>query len=61
MITKKINTEWHLANKMPKKATLDQRIQWHQEHLKYCKCRTKVPEKLQVEMRKRGIEIPNAS
>lgn len=35
----KINKDWHLANKMPKKPTLDQRIKWHLEHAKNCKCR----------------------
>ena len=39
----KANTEWHLANKMPKNATFDQRVEWHREHLKHCACRTDLP------------------
>jgi hypothetical protein len=39
----KINKEWHLANKMPPKATLEQRAKWHKEHLKHCACRTDLP------------------
>lgn len=35
----KINKEWHLKNKMPKNPTVQQRIEWHREHLKYCSCR----------------------
>lgn len=35
----KLNREWHLAHKMPKNATLEQRIQWHTEHAKHCTCR----------------------
>lgn len=35
----KINKEWHSKNKMPKKATLQQRIQWHLDHQKNCACR----------------------
>ena len=54
----KLNKEWHLANKMPKSATVEQRITWHIEHLKNCQCRTDVPEKLQEEMKKRGVKIP---
>ena len=55
-----INKEWHLANKMPKKATTEQRITWHVEHLKHCSCRPVIPEKLQEEMRKRQIPIPSS-
>ncbi len=34
----KLNAKWHLANKMPKSPTLDQRINWHFEHAKNCQC-----------------------
>ena len=55
----KINKEWHQANRMPKNAKLDQRIEWHLEHLKNCQCRTDLPEKLKVEMEKRGLLYKN--
>jgi hypothetical protein len=51
----KLNTAWHLANKMPKNPTMEQRITWHLEHLKNCQCRTDIPEKLKEEMGKRGL------
>jgi len=35
----KINKAWHLANKMPKNATLAQKIEWHEGHAKNCACR----------------------
>ena len=35
----KINKEWHLKNKMPKNATLKQKIKWHEGHAKNCNCR----------------------
>lgn len=54
--TKKLNAAWHLANKMPKNASIEERIEWHLEHLKNCQCRTDVPKKLKEEMRKRGME-----
>ena len=49
-----LNKEWHLKNKMPVKATIDQRIEWHLEHIKYCGCRG-IPEKLIPEIRKRKL------
>ena len=52
----KLNTTWHLANKMSKNATIEQRIQWHLEHLKHCQCRTDFPEKLKTEMINRDIK-----
>jgi hypothetical protein len=51
-----INREWHLANLMPKNATIEQRIQWHLEHAKHCGCRD-IPVKLKAEMKKRRIKI----
>tara|TARA_R110001583_G_scaffold119513_5_gene270892 strand:- start:114 stop:281 length:168 start_codon:yes stop_codon:yes gene_type:complete len=53
----KLNKAWHLANRMPKNATIEQRIVWHTEHLKNCQCRTDFPEKLKEDMLKLGIKI----
>lgn len=52
----KINKEWHLANKMPKNPTLDERIEWHLSHSKNCECR-KLEGKILEEIQKRGIKI----
>jgi len=35
----KLNAKWHIANRMPKNPTLDQRIKWHLAHTKNCSCR----------------------
>ncbi|MFA5871245.1 MAG: hypothetical protein WC858_00830 [Parcubacteria group bacterium] len=35
----KINKTWHLKNKMPKNATLEEKIKWHGGHAKNCTCR----------------------
>ena len=35
----KINAKWHLANKMPRNPTKEQRLKWHLEHSKNCECR----------------------
>jgi hypothetical protein len=40
-----MNKTWHAENKMPPKATLEQRIQWHREHQMHCACR-EVPRSL---------------
>jgi hypothetical protein len=52
----KINKEWHLANKMPKNLTVEQRINWHLEHVRNCKCRS-LHGKILDEIRKRGIKV----
>jgi len=52
-----INKEWHLKNKMPDKATIEQRLKWHTEHNKNCNCRLGFPKKLIEEAKKKGIKI----
>ena len=39
-----INKEWHLANKMPKNASVEQRVEWHRAHLEHCGCRSAPPD-----------------
>jgi hypothetical protein len=34
-----MNKVWHQQNRMPAKATLEQRIAWHREHQRHCACR----------------------
>ena len=46
----KINKEWHLANKMPKNPTHEQRMKWHIEHVKHCQCYP-ISAKLQKEIK----------
>lgn len=41
----KINREWHEKNRMPKNANLEQRVKWHVEHAKNCRCR-EMPESI---------------
>jgi hypothetical protein len=40
-----MNKLWHDRNKMPPKATLEQRIEWHCKHQIHCACR-EVPKNL---------------
>jgi hypothetical protein len=50
----KINREWHEQNRMPKNASLAQRVDWHIAHLKACSCRTDLPPKIREEIAKRS-------
>jgi hypothetical protein len=34
-----MNKEWHAKNKMPERATLQERIEWHVRHQRFCACR----------------------
>lgn len=34
-----MNAEWHRAHPMPKRASDAERLRWHREHQKYCRCR----------------------
>lgn len=53
-----INVKWHEKNIMPKNPSLDQRIEWHINHSKNCKCR-KMPEKIKEEIEKRLLNTTN--
>lgn len=48
----KINKTWHLANRMPKNTTLNQKIQWHIDHMRECGCR-EIPSKIKEKMNER--------
>jgi hypothetical protein len=47
-----INKKWHEEHKMPEKATIEQKIAWHCEHVKYCTCHP-MPAKIVEEIEKR--------
>jgi hypothetical protein len=53
----KINREWHEQNRMPKNATLEQRISWHIEHSKHCTCRLIPPSVLEA-LAQQGKQLP---
>ncbi|MGC3962114.1 MAG: hypothetical protein QM803_02005 [Rhodocyclaceae bacterium] len=52
-----INREWHAHNRMPERATLDERVAWHLAHSAHCACR-QMPESIRLELDRRGIPIP---
>ena len=47
-----LNETWHKAIRMPKAASLEQRIKWHLEHAEACGCRP-VPARLLEQIAKR--------
>jgi hypothetical protein len=49
-----INREWHLNNKMPKNPSLEQRIEWHIQHSKHCKCR-EMPETIKILVKEKNL------
>jgi hypothetical protein len=54
----KTNGEWHLKNRMPKNPSFEQRVQWHLEHQKNCKCRP-IPPKLLEEIENKKAKPNN--
>jgi len=52
-----INREWHLANRMPRTATLEQRLHWHLAHAANCDCR-EMPPTIRRELENRGLVAP---
>ena len=57
-MTTHINAAWHKANRMPPRATLDQRVAWHLAHRKACQCRTDLPATIVAELKRRGAKVP---
>jgi len=51
-----INAKWHKKNPMPKRASLNQKIQWHVDHARECGCRP-IPPKLQEKLKERKPKL----
>jgi len=60
-MTSKINRVWHKANRMPQRATLDQRVRWHLAHREACQCRTDLPAGILAELKRRGVKVPSVA
>ena len=46
-----LNKEWHRLNRMPPRATREQRIKWHAAHARVCGCRA-VPDSIKADVEK---------
>jgi hypothetical protein len=51
-----MNKDWHAQNRMPKNATMDQRVRWHEEHALACGCRP-VPPTVRAAMDNRNQRV----
>ncbi len=52
----KINKSWHIKNKLSKKLSLGQKLQWHVDHARECGCRP-IPLPLQKIMKERKPKV----
>ena len=52
-----LNRIWHETHRMPERATLNQRVDWHIEHAEHCGCRD-IPASIRAEMARRGLIMP---
>jgi hypothetical protein len=53
----KLNRSWHLAHRMPRNATLEERLDWHVQHAANCACR-EMPPSIRKELEARGLIAP---
>ena len=44
-----MNEAWHRKNRMPRNATMAQRVKWHKEHARECGCR-EMPESVRKDI-----------
>jgi hypothetical protein len=44
-----LNKEWHRLNRMPLRATREQRIKWHVVHTRVCGC-CEIPESVRADV-----------
>lgn len=51
-----INKQWHIKNKMPKRASVNQKIQWHADHARECGCRP-IPPNINAKMTERKPKL----
>lgn len=48
---------WHQQNRMPKNPTPQERVEWHVEHAKHCRCRP-IPAGVAMLMKSLGAVVP---
>ncbi len=51
-----VNKDWHIKNKMPSNATMNQRIQWHADHARECGC-APIPPSIRLKMAERKPKL----
>jgi hypothetical protein len=53
-----INAQWHERHRMPRNATLAQRVEWHLDHARNCGCWPELPPKIAAELRRLRLRVP---
>lgn len=48
-----MNSAWHKANRMPKNASVDEKVDWHRDHALNCGCR-RMPEAIRKILEERA-------
>jgi hypothetical protein len=54
---KGINKSWHEKHKLVMPSTLEQRVKWHEAHLKHCGCRKDLPPMIIAALKTQGKKI----
>ncbi|MFZ2057277.1 MAG: hypothetical protein WAV54_07710 [Acidimicrobiales bacterium] len=49
-----LNRQWHEQHRLGSGASLDERVQWHLEHVEVCGCRP-IPPRVLEEIERRGL------
>jgi len=53
-----LNRQWHEAHKLPRNASLEERLNWHVLHAENCGCRA-MPDSIRRELEARGWTVPS--
>jgi hypothetical protein len=53
-----INRAWHEQHRLPRNASLEERLAWHLKHAAACGCR-EMPPKIRRELESRGLIEPS--
>jgi hypothetical protein len=52
-----INKQWHETHRLGMPTTLQQRVQWHEQHLKHCGCRKDLPKTIVAALKAQGKKV----
>jgi hypothetical protein len=55
-----MNSQWHAANRLPRSANFETRLEWHRDHAENCGCR-EPPADIRRELERRGMLPPPGS
>lgn len=54
----RLNRQWHETHRMPRNATLEERLDWHVQHAANCNCR-EMPPTIKAQLEARGWTAPS--